>query len=220
MWLPFRIAFGNKARHFLDFKDQAAFMSDDLISDIYAKTSSVSIQQNGTDLSDVLIRMINSNITGESVLDAGCGKGVLARHLSKQYKVTACDIWIDKKTADSFPEIQFKQANIEKLPFGDREFDTVICTHTLEHVRDIFVSLNELRRVARKRLILVLPIERPYQYTFNLHLHFFPYRYLVVQLFRYNHPASACDVREIDGCWYCQEDKIPSEGSLMPSHRQ
>ena len=35
--------------------------------------------------------------------------------------------------------------------------------------------LSELRRVARRRLILVVPQEREYRFTFNPHLHFFPY---------------------------------------------
>ena len=67
-------------------------------------------------------------------------------------------------------------------------------------------ALAELRRVAAKRLIVVLPKERPYRYTFNLHLHFFPYRYQVTQLFDRKGPGPACDVRELAGCWFCQEE--------------
>lgn len=47
-------------------------------------------------------------------------------------------------------------------------------THTLEHVRDLVSAIRELRRVA-KRMILIVPRQRPYKYTFDLHLNFFPY---------------------------------------------
>jgi ubiquinone/menaquinone biosynthesis C-methylase UbiE len=72
-------------------------------------------------------------------------------------------------------DLRFVEGNVEQLPFGDSEFDTVICTHTLEHVQRIDQALAGLRRVARQRVIVVVPRERPYRYSFNLHLHFFPY---------------------------------------------
>jgi ubiquinone/menaquinone biosynthesis C-methylase UbiE len=61
------------------------------------------------------------------------------------------------------------------LPFADGAFDTVICSHTLEHVRNVERAVSELRRVCRKRLIIVVPSEREYKYSFNLHVSFFPY---------------------------------------------
>jgi ubiquinone/menaquinone biosynthesis C-methylase UbiE len=33
------------------------------------------------------------------------------------------------------------------LPFGDGEFDLVLCAETLEHVRDVQLLLSEMRRV-------------------------------------------------------------------------
>ena len=51
----------------------------------------------------------------------------------------------------------------------------VICTHVLEHVLDIAGAVRELRRVAKRRLILVVPQEREYRFTFNPHVNFFPY---------------------------------------------
>ncbi len=51
----------------------------------------------------------------------------------------------------------------------------MISTHTLEHVLNAEAALAELRRVARRRLILVVPRQRPYRFTFDLHLNYFPY---------------------------------------------
>src|SRR3546814_5645547 len=90
-------------------------------------------------------------------------------------KLTAVDFIIDSETRKRAEGISFHEANIERLPFPDKSFDTVICTHVLEHILDFRGALAELRRVAAKRLIIVVPQEREYRFTFNPHLHFFPY---------------------------------------------
>jgi SAM-dependent methyltransferase len=46
--------------------------------------------------------------------------------------------------------------DIYRLPFRDRQFDSVLCSHTLEHVADPDRFYRELRRVGR-RVVLVLP---------------------------------------------------------------
>ena len=40
-------------------------------------------------------------------------------------------------------------ARIETLPFDDGAFDTVICTHVIEHVLEYRQAIAELRRIAR-----------------------------------------------------------------------
>jgi len=47
--------------------------------------------------------------------------------------------------------VRFVEGSVEDLPFLDDAFDTVVSTHTLEHVQRIGVALSELRRVAAKR---------------------------------------------------------------------
>ena len=116
---------------------------------------------------------------GPSVLEVGCGEGALANAMSRTATVTACDIVVRREVRDRYPTVSFREANIERLPFGDGEFDTVVSTHTLEHVRDLRRAIDELRRVAKRRVIVVVPKERPYLYTFNLHLHFFPYEHVL-----------------------------------------
>jgi ubiquinone/menaquinone biosynthesis C-methylase UbiE len=72
---------------------------------------------------------------------------------------------------------RFVDAMVENLPFGDRSFDTVLCTHVLEHILDYRKAIAELRRITRRRLIIVVPREREGIYTFNPHFNFFPYRH-------------------------------------------
>ena len=49
------------------------------------------------------------------------------------------------------------------LPFGDSEFDLVLCAETIEHVRDLQLLLSELRRVLRPggTLAVTTPASRP-----------------------------------------------------------
>ena len=172
MWLPFKLLFKDKANCFFDFKDNAVRISEKEFRRIYKDTSSVHLKRE-TDLNNECIEEIEKNIISGKILDIGCGRGHLANMLSKKYKVTACDIIISKEIIQKKSLANFVQANIKDLPFDDNEFDTVICTHTLEHVIDIFAAIKEIRRVTKSRLILVVPKQRPYRFTFDLHLHFF-----------------------------------------------
>lgn len=69
----------------------------------------------------------------------------------------------------------FIEAPIERLPLSERAFDTVICTHVIEHILDYRAAIAELRRITSKRLIIIVPREREGIYTFNPHFNFFPY---------------------------------------------
>lgn len=54
------------------------------------------------------------------------------------------------------PLPKFVQVNVERLPFRDEQFNTVLCSHTLEHVDDPAAFYHELHRVG-ERVTLVLP---------------------------------------------------------------
>ena len=65
------------------------------------------------------------------------------------------------------------------LPFEDKSFDVVTCSHVLEHVTEFEKCFSELIRVARKKVVIVLPRQREYRYVADLHVRFFPYEYNV-----------------------------------------
>ena len=60
----------------------------------------------------------------------------------------------------------------------------MICSHVLEHVLDINLAYQNLKKICKRRLIIVVPKERPYEYTFNGHLHFFPYKWSFINIIR------------------------------------
>lgn len=170
----FMLVFGNKADVFLDFKEQAVSLSDEEIDDYYEALADKFIDRD-TDLNKACLEFIQKNTIGSSVLDVACGSGFLSQDLAKRgYQVVGADIIIPQAASDN---PRYEKSVITKLPFADKQFDTVICTHTLEHIRDIELAFSEVQRVCRKRLIVVVPCQREYAYTFDLHLHFFPYEY-------------------------------------------
>lgn len=181
MWPAFYLLFGDKAEIFFGFKDRAPTLTPAEFSEIYRQAAPVFMQRD-TDLNQSSIQAIEQAILGETVLDIACGKGFLLDRLAPNYRVHGADIWIDD-ALHSRPYPCYR-ANLEHLPFPDQAFDTVICAHTLEHVQSPAPALQELRRVTARRLIVVLPRQRRYRYTFDLHLHFFPYRHCVLALFQ------------------------------------
>jgi len=207
MWIPFRVLFGKKAGYFFSFKDRAMEASSQDVHEVYMATADVHLRRE-TDLNEKCVAAIKANIAGTTVLDVGCGRGYLADQLSRAaLGVTACDIRIPDEVRARFPRIRFEQARAEVLPFAPCAFDTVICTHTLEHVQNLTAAIDELRRVTRRRLIIVVPRQRPYRYTFDLHLHFFPYKHSLLTHLTPVPDIADRMVRDLDGDWYYQEDR-------------
>lgn len=202
MWLPHKLAFGRNSKQLLDFKKYAHTLSYKEYQKIYANLGA-SVIDRDTDLNEKCIYRIANNIKGKTVLDVGCGKGFLLKKLAKKHKATGADVYINPAIEKENAEIKFVKADLEQsLPFGNKAFDTVVCTHTLEHVRNLSKSISELRRVAKQRLIIVIPQQRYFKYTLDLHLNFFPYPE-ALQLVM-GKKDSICEV--VDGDLYYQEE--------------
>lgn len=204
MLIPFRIIFKDKSDIFLNFRQTAYQLSEKEFSNIYKIVGADEWRQ--TDLNKGTLQTILRNIKGKTILEVGCGKGYLAKMMAEKYLVTAADLVIDSKLKTSGLKLKFKVANIESLPFKNRQFDTVVTTHTLEHVRNINKAISELRRVAKKRLIIVVPKQRPYLYTFDLHLHFFPYIHSLLTTMNSGGKIKSI-YKEIEHDLYYQEDR-------------
>jgi ubiquinone/menaquinone biosynthesis C-methylase UbiE len=117
-------------------------------------------------------------VGGGGILDAACGRGYLLNKVMEAYPEAKC-VGVD--IVPSKQQFEVIEADLLSLPFEDHVFDTVLCTHALEHIREHKKALNELIRVTRKRLIIVVPRQREYMYTIDLHVHFFPYMYSLKQ---------------------------------------
>jgi ubiquinone/menaquinone biosynthesis C-methylase UbiE len=205
VWLPFRLLFGRQAATFMAFKDRAHLLSPEEFRRVYEETAAVHLQR-PTDLNAACTAEILRRATGD-VLDVGCGRGHLAGLLAAGRAVTACDMVIAPDVPARFPTVAFREARLGELPFADASFDTVVCTHTLEHVLDVQRAIADLRRVARRRLIVVVPRQRPYRFTFDLHLRFFPLRCLVLDAFRRDTGTQTQRLEDLGGDWYYEEER-------------
>lgn len=179
-YLPYKFLFGSQSELFFQFREVFIDMTETEIETVYKAINDLLIHSR-TDLNDKCICKILQDCIGPEVLDVACGSGELSIALSQNCRVTAVDIV--KPGIVGITNIQCVQGNLENMPFPNNSFDTVVSTHTLEHITDIFRAVKELRRLASKKLIIVIPRERPYRFGFNLHVHFFPYAYSLYNLF-------------------------------------
>jgi ubiquinone/menaquinone biosynthesis C-methylase UbiE len=103
-----------------------------------------------------------------SVLDVGCGEGVLTERWAEQLgdgRVVGIDLRDPKLQAEwatrARPNLEFVAVDGDPLPlsFADNEFDLVAATEVLEHVPDPAATLAEMTRVARTHLLVSVPRE-------------------------------------------------------------
>ncbi len=178
----FMLLFRKKYHRFMDFKENVLNLDSNGVIEYYEELSSYHINRK-TDLNKKSINFILNNIEGQRVLDISCGKGFLANEIVKKHNVNVVGVdFIISEEMKTSKNPEFIESFIENIPFPDNHFDTVISTHTLEHVVNIHEAINELRRVTKNKLIIVVPKQRNYKFTFDLHLHFFPYKHSVLSL--------------------------------------
>lgn len=122
---------------------------------------------------DTLFGMVEQT-NPQSVLDAGCGEGYTVKYLAernREWKLTGLDL---SEVAIKYAQTQlgdrakFRTGSIYKLPFSDRSFDTVICSEVLEHLDEPERAVAELKRVARKAVVITVPREPYFQWLNNV----------------------------------------------------
>lgn len=99
-----------------------------------------------------------------SILDAGCGEGLSLGAVLERRRVdyaAGVDMLAGsvRFAAANQPRAWFLRGDVTSLPFADHSFDVVMCCEVLEHLDDPAAALRELRRVARRALVLSVPHE-------------------------------------------------------------
>lgn len=93
------------------------------------------------------------------ILDAGCGSGVLSRHLAKQYphlKVIGCDLSVDRvalarDSSPTLPNLRFQAEDISQMNFPDDSISAITCRYVFQHLDESTKArvLQEFMRVLR-----------------------------------------------------------------------
>ena len=82
--------------------------------------------------------------TSWKVLDIGCG------YTANKNATVVCDV---QDLSNVYKEKDFVKLTSNILPFKDKEFDFVIASHVIEHVKDVEIFIKELQRVSSKGYI-------------------------------------------------------------------
>jgi ubiquinone/menaquinone biosynthesis C-methylase UbiE len=92
-----------------------------------------------------------------SVLEIGCGVGVVSAHLANEYDMDITGIDLDpeqivlaKMHNEENERLRFIEADAKRLPFGNEEFDMVLSIYVLHHVNDWGKALEEICRVIQQ----------------------------------------------------------------------
>ena len=118
-----------------------------------------------------------------SIIDVGCGSGFLISLLNNE--ISDCAFHGIDFNIENYDEtiylakdnsINFESCTIEKKldEIKDGNYNVVVCSHVLEHIKNPEKILSELRRIASDYIIIICPMEKPYKWGMNYHINFFP----------------------------------------------
>ena len=178
MYPFFAIAYrGRNLREVMDFKSRVHSFTAEDYDHFYNNLNSIS-RNRITDLNRPSLEFILAKIDPDArtLIDLGCGNGFLLKRIKERHpnlELTGFDIKDEDENGDIY---SYLKGNIEKLPFPDRSFDVVTCSHTVEHLTQLAQCMSELVRIARKQVFIVTPCQRYFYFTLDEHVNFFHFK--------------------------------------------
>ncbi len=93
-----------------------------------------------------------------SIIDVGCGNGVICNSLASKYDVTGIDVSETALVSVTTTKILCSATNI---PVADNSFDLAFSSEMLEHLSDddLTLAINEMKRIAKKYILVSVPNE-------------------------------------------------------------
>jgi len=200
MWPFFCVAYRTlRPRRYMSFKSNVFKMSPLEYETFYNQLNSVSRKRSTDNSNRCVAQIIEGCLGAKSILDVGCGHGYVLRKLRDAYPRTRL-AGVDLLKGEANPPYEYFNSVADKLPFRDGEFDVVCCTHMIEHATRPESVVGELVRVAREKVIIVTPKQRPYYYTLDEHINFYFYEAQLEKLA----PSSEMTIHisNLSGDWY------------------
>lgn len=129
----------------------------DIVSGFYDQKHNISTNDYEIFKNDI-IDLVGSEITGQKILDCGCGTGrgafKFALMGNEVMGIDISDSIIEvckQNAANSRLNINFLSCDCTNLPFEDNTFDVVTTSAALHHVENINSALIEFKRVLKKQ---------------------------------------------------------------------
>lgn len=101
-----------------------------------------------------ILETIPDNV--KTIIDIGCGNGVITNELGKRYDVTGVD-----RSVSALRYVDTKKilSSSEKINVPDESFDIVFSSELLEHLRDnvFYRTINEMKRITKNYIFLTVP---------------------------------------------------------------
>ena len=93
---------------------------------------------------------------GQNFLEAGCGNGSVSGFVAQKYGFNVTGVYVDhdqiRKAKHHFNyilNVRFMETDVTRLPFQDREFDTVLSFGVMHHINNWLDAMEEIRRVLK-----------------------------------------------------------------------
>ena len=104
----------------------------------------------------VILKNIPEDVS--SIIDIGCGNGIITNQLGEKYTLTGADFSAEALKNLEGPVLECSSDNV---PVEDASFDMVFSSQLLEHLNDEVLegSCREFKRIARKYILLTVPNE-------------------------------------------------------------
>lgn len=103
---------------------------------------------------EYLLQSIPDSI--ESIIDVGCGNGIITNEFAKQYQVVGVDT---SKEALKYLQCEKIISSSSAIPVDDLSYDMVFSSELLEHLqKDILIkTISEFKRISKRYIFITVP---------------------------------------------------------------
>jgi 2-polyprenyl-3-methyl-5-hydroxy-6-metoxy-1,4-benzoquinol methylase len=111
----------------------------------------------------ILTSLANNVAPNATVLDVGCGNGLISISMGKAgynvYGIDISDKAIEKANAkNTLPNVKFDVVSAEEFAGSHTQYDAVVCSEVLEHLHDPGQLLKVLHRSLKDNGILIVTV--------------------------------------------------------------
>ena len=155
---------------FVKYKNRGAYHWGNVSHNLFKRNAFVIGRYRN--MMSLLEQNVAGGLRGRTVLDVGCGDGVLSVCLAKKGALVhgvdnsshALE-YANSRTERKCVDVCFERGSAYSLPYHDESFDAIVSSDVMEHLHDTGGYLAEIRRVAKKDAVIV--ISTPIRFTEN-----------------------------------------------------